>query len=430
MSRSKRGKAQTPPQVPPAADAVRSAIDEAAIDEALRLQHGSAELSSALKLEIGVGPARTGEPEEQVPLPLPEAGVEQYARPPEPEAPSEATEQALEPESQPEPASAQVSHDIEHRMEQGAPARALGRRFAEARAAQGLSLVDAARRLRFPIPVLADIEADRYEALGAPIYARSYLKSYARLVQLPEAALGPVFASFEQVEPAIPPAVSAHSRPLAPRLATPALYALLTMLLVVPVAVQLYQRSRAPLAPQVSAPERTAAREVALDGPARTGTGAAQTGSGEVPPDSPPEASAESAAATGTQGVETGNVAADRRAPGTIPAQPSHAAEPILASLAPMPTRTAPTSGQHVRLQLAESSWVELTGADGSRIEYAMLPGGTTREYQVAGKASLRIGNSRGASLSVDGQPVDLSSFARANVARVSLGEAPAPPAE
>jgi cytoskeleton protein RodZ len=102
----------------------------------------------------------------------------------------------------------------------------------------------------------------------------------------------------------------------------------------------------------------------------------------------------------------------------------------MLASLAPMPTRTAPASGQHVRLQLAESSWVELTGADGSRIEYAMLPGGTTREYQVAGRASLRIGNIRGATLSVDGRPVDLSSYARANVARVSLGEELAAPSD
>jgi cytoskeleton protein RodZ len=88
-----------------------------------------------------------------------------------------------------------------------------------------------------------------------------------------------------------------------------------------------------------------------------------------------------------------------------------------------MPSRSPAAVGQRVLLKLAESSWVELIGADGSRIEYAMLPAGTAREYQVAGKASLRIGNTRGASLSVDGKELDLPSYSRGNVARVNLSE-------
>ena len=310
MSRRKRGRAHTPPQVPPAKDAVHSAIDQA-----LRLQHGGAELSS-LRLEIGVGSSRAGEPEEQVPLPLPESTVEQYAQPLPPEADVEQYAQALpnEPEapraaiepaeSHPEPASAEMRFETEHRMEEIPSPRGLGRRFSEARAAQGLSLVDAARRLRFPLPVLADIEAERFEALGAPIYARSYLKSYARLVQLPEAALGPVFASFDQVEPTPQPVVSVRQRPLAPRFATPALYALLTLLLVVPVAVQLYQRSKAPSAPQVSAPERTGAREIALDGPARTDstTSTAAAPAGNASPESRVDESSEMASSSHAPG--------------------------------------------------------------------------------------------------------------------------------
>jgi cytoskeleton protein RodZ len=96
-----------------------------------------------------------------------------------------------------------------------------------------------------------------------------------------------------------------------------------------------------------------------------------------------------------------------------------------MASLAPMPasTDTPAITGQRVALHLAEASWVELIGADGSRIEYSMLPAGTAREYQVAGKASLRIGNTRGASLVIDGSPLDLAPFSHANVARVALGE-------
>jgi cytoskeleton protein RodZ len=97
----------------------------------------------------------------------------------------------------------------------------------------------------------------------------------------------------------------------------------------------------------------------------------------------------------------------------------------------PPPAAPAPKPGaQHVVLKLAESSWVELVGADGSRIEYAMLPAHTVREYQIAGRAMLRIGNIRGARLEVDGNEVDLQPLAHANVARVNLGEGAVAPVE
>jgi cytoskeleton protein RodZ len=91
--------------------------------------------------------------------------------------------------------------------------------------------------------------------------------------------------------------------------------------------------------------------------------------------------------------------------------------------MASIPSSPARAGAQRVSLKLNQSSWVELVGAEGSRIEYAMLPAGTSREYQIAGKATLRIGNIRGATLAIDGRAVDLAPFTRSNVARVSLGE-------
>jgi cytoskeleton protein RodZ len=105
-------------------------------------------------------------------------------------------------------------------------------------------------------------------------------------------------------------------------------------------------------------------------------------------------------------------------APGSAAAAPL---QPVMASMAPR-TEPAPARGQRVVLRLAQSSWIEFTGADGDRIEYALLPAGTVREYQVVGSADLRIGNTRGARLEIDGQPVDLAPHTRANVARISVG--------
>jgi cytoskeleton protein RodZ len=105
---------------------------------------------------------------------------------------------------------------------------------------------------------------------------------------------------------------------------------------------------------------------------------------------------------------------------------------PVMASMAPIPESApvaapaATLTARKVVLRLAQASWVELTGAEGQRIEYALLPAGTVREYQIAGNANLRIGNSRGASLSVDGTAVDLPAHSRSNVARVELGAVPA----
>jgi cytoskeleton protein RodZ len=84
---------------------------------------------------------------------------------------------------------------------------------------------------------------------------------------------------------------------------------------------------------------------------------------------------------------------------------------------------------QRVTLRLRDASWVEFTGSDGRRLEYALLPAGTTREYRLTGRAELRVGNSTGAELSIDGQPVPLPVPAGSKVARVVLGADAAAPA-
>jgi cytoskeleton protein RodZ len=109
--------------------------------------------------------------------------------------------------------------------------------------------------------------------------------------------------------------------------------------------------------------------------------------------------------------------AAPSRAPATTIAD---LPQPMLASIAPMgsPVR----AGRRVVLSLAEPSWVEIIGQDGRRIERALLPAGAVREYQVAGRADMQIGNTRGARLQVDGSDVDLVPHTRANVARIVVG--------
>jgi cytoskeleton protein RodZ len=95
-----------------------------------------------------------------------------------------------------------------------------------------------------------------------------------------------------------------------------------------------------------------------------------------------------------------------------------------MASMTPMPEPVAAAGdARQVTLKLTQASWVEFIGSDGRRLEFALLPAGTSRDYQLAGKADLRIGNVRGATLSVDGRAVDLGQFARGNIAQVTIGD-------
>lgn len=60
----------------------------------------------------------------------------------------------------------------------------LGERFRAAREARGLSLSDVAEQIRIRSVYLAAIEEENWGAIGAPVYARGFLRTYARFLGL------------------------------------------------------------------------------------------------------------------------------------------------------------------------------------------------------------------------------------------------------
>ncbi len=65
----------------------------------------------------------------------------------------------------------------------------LGERLRSARKARALTLDQAAFTLRLEVPVLRALEDERFEALGAAVFVRGHLKSYAKLLGLSEEAV-------------------------------------------------------------------------------------------------------------------------------------------------------------------------------------------------------------------------------------------------
>src|SRR6202521_60582 len=73
-------------------------------------------------------------------------------------------------------------------MEEGtAPAQNSdpGTRLAAAREHAGMTLAEAAERLRLDVATLQALEAGRFQTLGAAVFVRGHLRHYAELVGLP-----------------------------------------------------------------------------------------------------------------------------------------------------------------------------------------------------------------------------------------------------
>lgn len=288
----------------------------------------------------------------------------------------------------------------------------VGRRLRDAREAVGLARDEFARRAHIPMAVLADLEEDRGERLGAQVFVRGYLRSAARAAGLADDAF---LDAMPKPSETAPPLVAQRIGPTTPRwvtrYATPVAYALLTAVVMVPLVY--LARPNVVQAPSLTSIDGVAQGSALPSGPVDFAQPAPRD---PMTPDQPADV------------IAIGPPAAFEGAGG---ASNVGSPAPVMASLAPLPQSGTAPGQRRVTLRLDAASWVEFTGADGSRLEYALLPAGTRREYQVSGSAELRIGNASAAQLTVDGRGIDLAPLSSPNdVARVQLGDPPTPAAD
>src|SRR5215472_10450294 len=86
---------------------------------------------------------------------------------------------------------------------------ALGERFRSAREARGLALSDVSEQIRIRSVYLAAIEEGNWSAIGAPVYVRGFLRTYARFLGLdPEE----VVAAFNSAPVSSQPVAAATER--------------------------------------------------------------------------------------------------------------------------------------------------------------------------------------------------------------------------
>jgi len=298
-----------------------------------------------------------------------------------------------------------------------------GQRLRTAREAKGLTHADVAQRLRLPLRLIGRLEDDNYAGMEQGVYLRGYLSSYARLVGVPTVAAETIAQQHTHAAPLVATGKVSRSRYLFDRYSVSATYLILTALIVVP-AVWLATHGGL---------EQNLARTTPLDSPTTIQVPAQMPVDAPAADNSVADAAADTAAPPSDATTSIAAIDAPKQE------------QPVVASMTPFSTPAAtpaPTqdatshvgSGAHsLSLKLSQASWVEILGADGSKLEYGILPAGSERTYSSDKPVSVRLGNAEGAEVKVDGKAIDLAPFRHANVARLRVfGEngADAPAAE
>ncbi len=258
----------------------------------------------------------------------------------------------------------------------GTDARGIGERLRAAREARGFDIAQVATKLHMPAHVIEALEREDWSVLGAAVFVRGQLRSYARLLGLDEEqALSAVGTQVPAPVELVPQTYTPRLQRFVEQARTRLVYVVLTATIVVPVWLTMNSH--------MSNGSRDA---VPLDGaPAAEGTPPAE-GGGRAPP--------------------RASVAAQRPAP-------------LVASMAPLPSAPAASGGLVVRFQ--DESWVSLNAPDGSTVEQALVPAGSQRSFALDEIGRVTLGNATQVQVTLGGRPVDLTPFIRANVARFTV---------
>ena len=264
----------------------------------------------------------------------------------------------------------------------------IGAALSAARQAAGLSLAQCAARLSVPVPVLRRLEEGALSPLDSGVFLRGHLRSYGQLLGIDRATLDDYA---RRLAPAIPPALVANGRVPSARY-----------------ALERYLRAGSYIA-----------MTIAIVAPLMWFIMHGDNGVG------PRLQAIDSAPVAVVPGV---SVSAPRVA-SRSGASAAAAQQPLLAAMTPFVSSEpeaapAPAAGHTLQLALDAPSWVEVTGSDGQRLEYALLQPG---DYHWESSTSLHvlIGNAAAARVSVDGKPYTLRDTSPNNVARFSIGTAP-----
>lgn len=281
------------------------------------------------------------------------------------------------------------------------------------RVKRGISIQDVVDQTKLSKRQIEAIEADDYDKLPGPTFARGFVRNYARFLDLDPT---PLIVWLDQHVPMAPvgapePAAPVQT-PVQPQAAAePASSGggkkgLLALGGVVALGVAGYLIYGAVVTGGAPAPSHEVVAPQLESAPAEPATPESATESPAAEP-----AQAEASAPMPTPAVPAPSVAApaaESSAPATTPATPSV-------------DTAAATGGAAVRIVAKKNAWVSVIDADGKKLVFEQISAGN--EKTVSGKPpyKITIGNAESAELYYDGKAVDLAAKTKGSTAKLQL---------
>ena len=327
-----------------------------------------------------------------------------------------------------------------------------GERLRAARLAGGFDLAKIASELHLTGAVVAALEADDYAEIGARVFVRGYLRNYARIVGMPVESIlrqfderWPDEGAHRAVVRQSPrlPADGGPGRGLAGAVTWLLLIGSLVLFLMwwrgyLGEAAPQYETAQGEGATAQAVSEDVAGR--LLPEPPFAGSSADGTLALPLPPGDPAGIMASDSATPGRGEylAPAEPVSAEVAAPAparnavsleTLPPMgQAVAAQPAAPALAAAPAADsgdggAPVvaGGRQIVMTFNAPSWVDVRDNERKFKLFGEMPKGTRRVLGGEPPYKLVIGNAQAVSITVNGQPFDISRYAKGNVARFTL---------
>lgn len=256
-------------------------------------------------------------------------------------------------------------------------ARGIGERLRQTRIRAGLTPSEVGSQLKMPTYAIEALEREDWARIGAPVFIRGQLRSYARLLGLPADA---IVESLSMPADAPVELVPQTYTPRMQRVAEQTKMRLVYVVLTAAIAVPVWLATRSHLDSAIDTVSLDADAPLALPQPGAS-------------------------SAVGTSDGDTASAAQ---------------AAPLVASITPpMPQRAA--SNADLSVTFSGESWVRVSAPDGTVIEQALVQPGQQRVFKPGQLGKAVLGNAQVVSMQYRGQAIDLTPYIRANVLRFTV---------
>ncbi|CNI88136.1 MULTISPECIES: cytoskeleton protein RodZ [Yersinia] len=320
-----------------------------------------------------------------------------------------------------------------------------GVRLRQAREALGLTQQMVAERLCLKVSTIRDIEEDKAQANLASTFHRGYIRSYAKLVHLPEDELLPMLAKQAPIRAAKVAPMQSFSLGKKHKKRDGWLMSFTWLIVLVVLGLtgawwwQNHQAQQAEIATMADQSSAQLSQNGGQSVPLADDNSDSAASSTDVPvvnnPPSTPTANGTAPVTNSAAPVDAANNPTDTTASqGTTPAEsvvvsPSQAPLPeVSTAQPPLPTADAGVNGAassvgSLVMNFTADCWLQVVDASGKTLFSGIQKGGATLNLSGKSPYKLTIGAPSALTITYQGNPVDLSKFIKANrVARLTVG--------